>query len=390
MYLKKREREKRNYNHHIQCALLSFCCFSNIYHAVVAWIFFFFFLTREGAGGFMWKPSWSLVLRMYPCAVKWCLTRRNLLRTTEKKKRKAWGRKNQTISERRGRTAPHPTSASPTKSPGVKNSTFEPPKWAQQDAFTLTGCSCSLLICSFSEVELNSVSWSPMNSAKLPAFGSEEFDRRSGGQTPKCRWAGLLLNDVSHWPELWFRHRLNRVRRSGSERYLSLLSVELRNSPPNTGPPPPSPPHHHHRLCGRSCGFRWNRQPAKRKKKKRIVSGFTPRPAALEGCLPVWRGFTVYWHFYRFVQVIMICLSLRQIFPYISLLIFFSFFYLGLGSFKIKAQKVISLTMLGTDSSKFFWPPLDLCPACGPWPIISAVITLVEIKCHNKKKKGKI
>ena len=69
---------------------------------------------------------------------------------------------------------------------------------------------------------------------------------------------------------------------------------------------------------------------------------------------------------------------------------FFFFFYLGLGSFKIKAQKVISLTMLGTDSSKFFWPPLDLCPVCGPWPIISAVITLVEIKCHNKKKKGKI
>ena len=137
MYLKKkRERKKKLQPPHPVCFAvillffqhLSCCCCLDL---------FFFFLTREGAGGFMWKPSWSLVLRMYPCAVKWCLTRRNLLRTTEKKKRKAWGRKNQTISERRGRTAPHPTSASPTKSPGVKNSTFEPPKWAQQDAFTL-------------------------------------------------------------------------------------------------------------------------------------------------------------------------------------------------------------------------------------------------------------
>lgn len=60
---------------------VSFCCFSYIYHAVVARIFF-------KGGGFMWKASWSLVLPMYPCAVKWCLTRRNLLRTTEKKKEK--------------------------------------------------------------------------------------------------------------------------------------------------------------------------------------------------------------------------------------------------------------------------------------------------------------
>lgn len=228
-----------------------------------------------------------------------------------------------------------------------------------------------------------------MNSAKLPAFGSEEFDRRSGGQTPKWRWAGLLLNDVSHWPELWFRHRLNRVRRSGSERYLSLLSVELRNSPPNTGPPPPSPPHHHHRLCGRSCGFRWNRQPAKRKKKAHCEWIY-----AASSCS--WRMPACLTGIYCLLALLQICSGNNDLliaeadFSLYLTFNFFFFFYLGLGSFKIKAQKVISLTMLGTDSSKFFWPPLDLCPACGPWPIISAVITLVEIKCHNKKKKGKI
>lgn len=46
-----------------------------------------------------------------------------------------------------------------------------------------------LIFCS--EVELNSASWSPMNSAKLPAFGSEGFDGRSGGKNPKVAQSGI-------------------------------------------------------------------------------------------------------------------------------------------------------------------------------------------------------
>lgn len=70
---------------------------------------------------------------------------------------------------------------------------------------------------------------------------------------------------------------------------LSRLFAEFRNSPP--------PGHPASALREKLC-FTWNRRQT-----KRILTGFTPFPAALEWCLPVWRGFTVYWHFYRFVQV---------------------------------------------------------------------------------------
>lgn len=97
--------------------------------------------------------------------------------------------------------APVPPNPGRKRKKKNNNSTFEPAKWAQLHAFLScsTGCSRSLLICGggnkklifCSEVELNSASWSPMNSAKLPAFGSEGFDGRSGGKNPKVAQSGI-------------------------------------------------------------------------------------------------------------------------------------------------------------------------------------------------------
>ena len=55
-----------------------------------------------------------------------------------------------------------------------------------------------------SEVELNNVSWSPMNSAKLPAFGSEGFYGRSGGKKTQsgAEWdyfSTMPLADLNFW-----------------------------------------------------------------------------------------------------------------------------------------------------------------------------------------------
>lgn len=150
------------------------------------------------------------------------------------------------------------------------------------------------------------------------------------GKTPKWRRVGLLLDDASGWSELLIpAYRFDRVRRrSGSEHYLlSRLSVEFRNSPPNAGPPSSSSssslPLPHPFTTGSAVEVAGldeidNRGIKKQQKKRRIVSGFTPRPAALEWCLPVWRGFTFYWRFYRFVQVIIICWSCFFFLPLIS------------------------------------------------------------------------
>lgn len=166
-----------------------------------------FFL--RGGGGFMWKASWSLVLPMYPCAVKWCLTRRNLLRTTEKKKEKekppsGVGKTKPSVSAEDARRLiqPAPVPPNPGRKRKKKNTTphsnqqserygtlFSPALLAVLALYSSAGGNKKLIFCS--EVELNSASWSPMNSAKLPAFGSEGFDGRSGGKNPKVAQSGI-------------------------------------------------------------------------------------------------------------------------------------------------------------------------------------------------------
>lgn len=169
---------------------------------------------------------------------------------------------------------------------------------------------------------------------------------------------------------------------------LSRLFAEFRNSPP-PGHPASAP---REKLC-----FTWNRRQT-----KRTLTGFTPCPAALEWCLPVWRGFTVYWHFYRFVQV-----------GYELLISTVSFIILlfGMGSFKkekgvgyMEREKWEGDDELSFDPS---WHPAGIsvtfspavCACAPPRPSIcpaamkhsllqAALITPVEMNRHNKCLKG--
>lgn len=127
-----------------------------------------------------------------------------------------------------------------------------------------------------------------MHSAKLPAFGSEEFDR-NGENPSSAEWntSRVARNDVSDRRELWFKERFADRGAALNVIISAICGVQELSS---TRHPASAP---REKLC-----FTWNRRQT-----KRTLTGFTPCPAALEWCLPVWRGFTVYWHFYRFVQV---------------------------------------------------------------------------------------
>lgn len=158
-----------------------------------------------------------------------------------------------------------------------------------------------------------------MHSAKLPAFGSEEFDR-NGENPSSAEWntSRVARNDVSDRRELWFKERFADRGAALNVIISAICGVQELSS---TRHPASAP---REKLC-----FTWNRRQT-----KRTLTGFTPCPAALEWCLPVWRGFTVYWHFYRFVQV-----------GYELLIATVSFIILlfGMGSFK--KEKGVGLYM---------------------------------------------
>jgi len=144
----------------------------------------------------------------------------------------------------------------------------------------------------------------------------------------------------------------------------------------------------------------------------RILTGFTPYPAALEWCLPVWRGFTVYWHFYRFVQVRVIAKIYRLPSKMFEIYVIESL-NKAMGGTGREVRRGDALSVMAPcgylghlflRGPQYLYVALDprcVLPACWTWPIYlgsvtvqrnaaclhGALITPVERNCHSKCPK---